>query len=122
MSTDLSHDAEAFLSDSVSRGVFPSRVEALEAGVKLLRQRQQFLERVAEGRRQLDEGEYVEFDDDGLKQFFGKFARSRRRTRQRQVNRMASGRLSPFDKLHRRSRWHCRLFNCPQHASFATSG
>lgn len=70
MSTDLSHDSEAFLSDSVSRGVFPSRVEALEAGVKLLRQRQQFLERVAEGRRQLDEGEYVEFDDDGLKHFF----------------------------------------------------
>ena len=70
MSIDLSRDSEAFLSDAVSRGLFPSRIEALEVAVDLLRQRQCLVARLAESRRQLDEGEYVEFDDEGLRQFF----------------------------------------------------
>jgi len=70
MSTDLSHDCEAFLSDAVSRGIYPSRTEALEVAVDLLRQRQSLVARLAESRRQLDEGEYVEFDDEGLRAFF----------------------------------------------------
>ena len=71
MSTDLSHSSEEFLADAVSRGFFPSRGEALEAAVELLRQRQCVIEKLAEGRRQLDSGDYVEFDEEGLKQFFG---------------------------------------------------
>ncbi len=71
MTSDLSQASETFLSETVSRGYFPSRAEALEAAIDLLRHRQQLVERLAEGRRQLDEGEYVEFDEEGLKQFFG---------------------------------------------------
>ncbi len=70
MSTDLSHDSEAFLSDAASRGIYPSRTEALEAAVDLLRPRQSLVARLAESRRQLEECEYVEFDDEGLRQFF----------------------------------------------------
>jgi Arc/MetJ-type ribon-helix-helix transcriptional regulator len=70
MSIDLSTDSEAFLSDAVSRGLFPSRIEALEVAVDLLRQRQSLVARLAESRRQLDEGEYVEFDDEGIRDFF----------------------------------------------------
>jgi Arc/MetJ-type ribon-helix-helix transcriptional regulator len=69
MSSDLSPSSEAFLDDAVARGYFPSRSDALEAAVDLLR-RQQIIEKLAEGRRQLDEGEYVEFDEAGLKEFF----------------------------------------------------
>jgi Arc/MetJ-type ribon-helix-helix transcriptional regulator len=70
MSSDLSQPLEQFLADAVSRGLFPSRNEALEAGVELLKRRQQLLDHIDEGRRQLDEGDYVEFDEEGLKQFF----------------------------------------------------
>jgi Arc/MetJ-type ribon-helix-helix transcriptional regulator len=70
MSSDLSQSSEAFLHDAVTRGYFPSRNDALEAAVELLRRRQQIIEKLAEGRRQLDEGEYVEFDEEGLREFF----------------------------------------------------
>jgi len=32
--------------------------------------RQELIDRLDEGRRQLDEGEYVEFDEEGLHQYF----------------------------------------------------
>ena len=69
MSSDLSPSSEAFLLHAVARGDFPSRSDALEAAVDLLR-RQQIVDKLAEGRRQLDEGEYVEFDEAGLREFF----------------------------------------------------
>jgi Arc/MetJ-type ribon-helix-helix transcriptional regulator len=70
MSTDLSNDSEAFLGETVSRGFFPSRTAAREAAVELLRERQDLLAQIDVGRRQLEEGEYLEFDQAGLKQFF----------------------------------------------------
>jgi Arc/MetJ-type ribon-helix-helix transcriptional regulator len=69
MSSDLSPSSEAFLHEAVARGCFPSRSDALEAAVELLR-RQQIIDKLAEGRRQLDEGEYVEFDEAGLREYF----------------------------------------------------
>jgi len=72
MSTDssLSPDRETFIERQVSTGVFRDRTDALEAGVDLLRQRQALVDRLTESRRQLDEGEYVEFDEEGLDIFF----------------------------------------------------
>ncbi len=66
----LSPASEMFLTDAVSRGRFASREAAIEAAVDLLRARQHILDQLAEGRRQLDEGRYVDFDDAGMKQFF----------------------------------------------------
>ncbi len=72
MSNDLSlsQATEAFIQQQVAVGTFRDRTDAIEAGVDLLRQRQALIDRLRESRRQLDEGEFVEFDDEGLDQFF----------------------------------------------------
>jgi Arc/MetJ-type ribon-helix-helix transcriptional regulator len=70
MAGDLSQETEAFIEQQIALGAFRDRNDAIEAGVELLRQRKALLDRLAESRRQLDEGEYVEFDEEGLRQFF----------------------------------------------------
>lgn len=69
MSTNLSSDNEAFIVEAVARGNYRDRIDVLEAGVAMLRRHEQLLALIDEGRRQLDEGDYVELDDDGLKEF-----------------------------------------------------
>lgn len=82
MSSDLSQESEAFIQQQVSVGIFRDRIDALEAGVDLLRRRQALLDRLAESRRQLDEGEFFEYDDEGLTQLFeGLQQRASRRTK-----------------------------------------
>jgi Arc/MetJ-type ribon-helix-helix transcriptional regulator len=70
MSNELSSDSESFIAGEIALGAFRSRGDAIEAGIELLRKRRQLMDRIAESRRQLDEGEYVEFDEEGLRQFF----------------------------------------------------
>jgi Arc/MetJ-type ribon-helix-helix transcriptional regulator len=72
MSTDisLSPDNESFIERLVALGTYRNRTDAIEAGVDLLRQRTALIERLTESRRQLDEGEYFEFDEEGLQQLF----------------------------------------------------
>jgi hypothetical protein len=44
-------------------------------------EKQKLIERLKESRRQLDEGEYVDFDENGLRQFFeGLKERARKKT------------------------------------------
>ena len=66
MSTDLSPENEQFIRVQLTTGVFASREEVLEAGIELLRKRDDLLQRVKESRRQLDSGEFTQYDDDGL--------------------------------------------------------
>jgi Arc/MetJ-type ribon-helix-helix transcriptional regulator len=68
MSSSLSSDSEAFIADAIARGAYRTREEVLEAGVELLRRPDPLLELLKEGRRQFDKGEYVDFDEDGLKE------------------------------------------------------
>jgi Arc/MetJ-type ribon-helix-helix transcriptional regulator len=70
MASDLSPDTESFIQQEIAVGAFQSRQDALEAGMTLLRKRKALLEKLDEGRRQLEEGEYVEYDQDGLRQLF----------------------------------------------------
>ncbi|MCC7475405.1 MAG: hypothetical protein IT425_08420 [Pirellulales bacterium] len=70
MAHELSQESETFLEREVSLGIYPSRTDALEAGVELLRRRRVLIDRLDESRRQLDAGEFTEFDEDGLRQFF----------------------------------------------------
>ena len=82
MSSDLSlsQDSESFIQRQVATGAYRDRTDAIEAGVELLRRRDALIARLTESRRQLDEGEYVEFDQEGLRQFFeGLKERARRR-------------------------------------------
>ena len=66
MSNNLSSDNEAFINDAIARGEYRDRADVIDAGVAMLRRHEQLLARIDEGRRQLDEGEYVDFDDQGL--------------------------------------------------------
>lgn len=43
---------------------------SVNAGLEMLRKRQALLAFIDEGRRQLDEGEYTEYDEDGLRRRF----------------------------------------------------
>jgi Arc/MetJ-type ribon-helix-helix transcriptional regulator len=70
MASDLSPDTESFIQQEIAVGAYPSRQDALEAGMALLKIRRELMNRLAESRRQLDEGEYYEYDQDGLRQLF----------------------------------------------------
>lgn len=82
MSADssLSRDSEFFIQQQIAVGAFRDRTDAIEAGVELLRQRQALLDRIDKGSRQLENGDYLEFDEEGLRQFFeGLKVRARQR-------------------------------------------
>lgn len=70
MSNELSPDTESFIADQIALGTFPTRSDVLEAGMGLLKKRQQLMDRLAESRRQLDSGESFVYDQDGLRQLF----------------------------------------------------
>ncbi len=70
MYADLSPDNAAFLESQVAMGAFPSGGDALNAAVMLLRRRAEVLEKVQRGVKQLESGEYEEFDEEGLDRFF----------------------------------------------------
>jgi Arc/MetJ-type ribon-helix-helix transcriptional regulator len=70
MSSDLSPDTESFIQQEIALGIYQSREDVLEAGVAMLKRRRELMNRLAESRRQLDEGEYFEYDDEGLHQLF----------------------------------------------------
>jgi len=71
MSTDLSPQNEQFLSHAVAKGVFRDRAEAMDQAVDLLRRRQELLDHIDKGTRQLRNGEGVQLHGDGeLRAFF----------------------------------------------------
>ena len=72
MSNHLSPENEQFLAAQVATGIFPSRDAAIEAGIELLRKHGQLVERVRESRRQLDAGEFNEYDEATLGNRFEK--------------------------------------------------
>ena len=70
MPDELSHETESFIQQQIALGIYCDRADAIEAGISLLRHRQKLLDRLRESRRQLDEGQFTEYDDDGLRQLF----------------------------------------------------
>jgi Arc/MetJ-type ribon-helix-helix transcriptional regulator len=70
MSAGLSPENESFIEQVVAAGVFPDRVHALDEAVALLKRRQEILAKIDRGTEQLANGDYVEFDDNGLRKFF----------------------------------------------------
>ena len=71
MSTDLSPQNEQFIEHAVARGVFHDRAEALDEAVELLRRRQELLDHIDEGTRQLRGGEGIELrGEEELRTFF----------------------------------------------------
>jgi hypothetical protein len=81
MSNEISSDSEAIIEQLEAQGVYRDRTDAIEADVELLRQHPALFDELDEGRRQLSEGEYVEFDQEGLRLFFESLKdQARRRT------------------------------------------
>ncbi len=70
MASDVSRENEDFIEQEIAAGRFRDRQEALNAGIGLLRQQRALTDRLAHSRRQLDQGEYVEFDSDSLRGLF----------------------------------------------------
>ena len=70
MSSDLSPDSERFIQQAIDLGTFQDRREALDQAVKLLEKRQKMLQHIDEGTEQLRRGDYTEYDEDGLREFF----------------------------------------------------
>jgi Arc/MetJ-type ribon-helix-helix transcriptional regulator len=70
MSSHLSPENEQFINHAVEIGLFSDRDQALDEAVELLKRRQQILDRIDEGTRQLHKGEYTEYDEKGLRKFF----------------------------------------------------
>ena len=79
MSTEISLENERFIERQLARGLFRDRGEMLDAGIELLRMRDELLGRIDRGRDQLDAGEFTEYDDAGLHERFEQLkARARR--------------------------------------------
>lgn len=70
MNTDISPEQSAFIDQQVAQGAFPDRKHALDAAVELLRQQTHALELLDTGRQQLDDGQFLEYDDAGLRRRF----------------------------------------------------
>jgi Arc/MetJ-type ribon-helix-helix transcriptional regulator len=70
MQSSISHENELFVQQEIADGAYQDRFEVLNAAVDLLRQQKQLVARLKESRRQLDSGEYTEFDGPGLRELF----------------------------------------------------
>ena len=66
----LSHENERFIEKQIANGSYSDRTEVLNDAVALLQQRQLTLAKIDEGTRQLQDGEYTEYDDDSLRERF----------------------------------------------------
>lgn len=79
----LTAENSEFIERAIAQGRYRSRDDALNDGVQLLRL-EELKRRLAESRRQLDEGEYTEYDDAGLDAYFEELKQRARNAAQRQ--------------------------------------
>ena len=70
MNARVTSENEQFIQQELAAGRYTSADEVVNAGLEMLRKRQALLSFIDEGRRQLDEGEYTEYDEDGLRRRF----------------------------------------------------
>ena len=70
MSIDLSPENERFIRQLVNDGAYPNESEAVDDAIGLLKLRKDLLSRIAVATGQLESGQYTEFDDDSLREYF----------------------------------------------------
>lgn len=79
MNAKLTSENEQFIQQEIAAGRYGTADEVMNAGLDLLRT-ERLRARLAESRRQLDEGEYTEYDEEGLRKRFDELKeRARRR-------------------------------------------
>jgi Arc/MetJ-type ribon-helix-helix transcriptional regulator len=87
MSIDLSPRNEQFIEQVVARGDFHDRAQALDQAVELLRRRQELLDHIDEGTKQLRKGEGIELrGDEELRTFFNRIQAEGMLRRQQRKN------------------------------------
>ena len=64
MPAEISSHNEDFINRQVAAGEYADRSAALDAAIELLRNRSRTLEKIDNGRRQLETGEFNQYDDD----------------------------------------------------------
>jgi putative addiction module CopG family antidote len=74
MNAQLTSENEQFVQQEIAAGRYGSADEVMNAGLDLLRM-EALRARLAESRRQLDEGEYTEYDEEGLRKRFEELKR-----------------------------------------------
>ena len=62
----ISPENERFIEQEIAAGRFRDISDAIDAGIGLLRRQKELLNRIDEGRRQLDSGGYREYDETTL--------------------------------------------------------
>ena len=74
MLVEIPSEYQAFVKTAVESGEFQSETQVVGASLRLLaerdRRREEFRREVQVGLDQLDRGEYTEYDDESLKEFF----------------------------------------------------
>ena len=70
MQFDISPENAQFLQDQVAAGQYANGAQAVNAAVEVLKRHTELRAKVQLGLRQLDEGQYVELDEEGMDQFF----------------------------------------------------
>jgi Arc/MetJ-type ribon-helix-helix transcriptional regulator len=67
MNFQLTPENQRCLNDQIAAGTFGSPSQALNAGLDLLRRRDDVLAKIDLGRQQLDAGDFTEYDRAGLR-------------------------------------------------------
>lgn len=75
MSAGLTPENERFINEQIAVGAFQDQYAAVNAGIDLLRRKKALLERLDEGRRQLDAGEFNEYDEALLAELFSRLVK-----------------------------------------------
>jgi putative addiction module CopG family antidote len=74
MNAQLTSENEQFVQQEIAAGRYGTADDVINAGLDLLRM-ESLRARLAESRRQLDEGEYTEYDEEGLRKRFEELKR-----------------------------------------------
>lgn len=72
MKSELSLKSEQLIDELLHDGSYASRAEVLEDALELLRQRREILRHIDAGTEQLRTGQYNDYDDESLRELFGR--------------------------------------------------
>ena len=70
MQLDISPENAQFLQEQVAVGVYATPAQAANAAIEVLKKHSELRVRIQRGLRQLDQGEYRDFDEGEMDEFF----------------------------------------------------
>jgi len=70
MNVDISRENEQFIQQAIDSGAYGDRAEVFDEAIRLLKTRVNLLEHIDTGTRQLESGQYTDYDEESLKERF----------------------------------------------------